>query len=98
MVIGVLVTCDDGLCIEISHPGDKDTYLVGRVCGGKWSGQRVRIGAPDESLTAVLGMVAVSELVERLGVIEALDGAVGSIKQRARGHWAGGLLVGLAAA
>lgn len=47
---------------------------------------------------AVSGMVAVSELCEQLGVIEALDGAVGSIKARARGRSAGGLLVGLAAA
>jgi hypothetical protein len=71
---------------------------VGRVRGRKWAGQRVRIGAPDKSLMAVSGMVAVTELVQRLGVIEALDGAVGSIKQRARGHSAGALLVGLAAA
>jgi hypothetical protein len=44
----------------------------------------VRIGAPDASLTAVSGMAAISELCDRLGVIEALDVAVGSIKQRAR--------------
>ena len=71
---------------------------MGRVRGRKRAGQRVRIGAPDKSLTAVSGMVAVRELVQRLGVIEALDGAVGSIKQRARGHSAGALLVGLATA
>lgn len=71
---------------------------MSRVRGGTRSGQRVRIGAPDESLTAVSGMVAVTELVQGLGVIEALDAAVGSIKVRARGHSAGGLLVGLAAA
>ncbi|MGH4017788.1 MAG: transposase [Pseudonocardiaceae bacterium] len=76
----------------------KDTYLVGRIVGGERSGQRVRIGPPDESLTAVSGMVAVSELCGRLGVVEALDTAVGSIKQRARGRSAGALLVGLAAA
>jgi len=58
----------------------------------------VRIGAPDESLTAVSGMAAVSELCQRLGVVQALDTAVGSIKVRARGRSAGGLLVGLAAA
>ncbi|MGH3990839.1 MAG: IS1380 family transposase [Pseudonocardiaceae bacterium] len=76
----------------------KDTYLVGRVRGGKRSGQLVRIGAPDESLTAVSGMAAVTELCRRLGVIQALDTAVGSVKQRARGHSAGALLVGLATA
>ena len=58
----------------------------------------MRIGAPDESLTAVSGLVAVTELCRRLGVIEALDAAVGPIKARARGRSAGALLVGLASA
>jgi hypothetical protein len=71
---------------------------VGRVRGGKRSRQQVQIGAPDESLTAVSGMVAVTELCERLGVIEALDAAVGPIKARERGRSGGELLVGLAAA
>jgi hypothetical protein len=43
-------------------------------------------------------MAAISELVARWGVIEALDSAVGPIKQRDRGFGAGELLVGLAAA
>jgi len=43
-------------------------------------------------------MVAVSELCGRLGVIGALDTAVGPIKQRDRGFGAGQLLTGLAAA
>lgn len=42
-------------------------------------------------------MLAVTELVDRLGLVEALDAAVGSIKQRARGLSAGEFLVGLAA-
>ena len=71
---------------------------MGRVRGGKRVGGRVRIGAPDPSLTGVSGMVAVSELCERLGVIEALDTVVGPIKQRDRGYAAGALLVGMAAA
>jgi hypothetical protein len=58
----------------------------------------VRIGAPDPSVTKFAGLAAVTELVDRLGVIESLDAAVGPIKQRARGHGAGQLLVGLAAA
>jgi hypothetical protein len=37
-------------------------------------------------------------LVDRLGLIEALDAAVGPIKQRDRGFGAGELLVGVAAA
>lgn len=69
---------------------------MSRLRGGTRTRRRVRIGAPDESLTAVSGMAAVTELCERLGVVAALDGAVGSIKTRDRGHSAGALLVGLA--
>ncbi|MGH7746031.1 MAG: IS1380 family transposase [Candidatus Dormibacteria bacterium] len=58
----------------------------------------MRIGAPDPALTGVSGMAAVTELCDRLGVVEALDAAVGPIKARDRGFGAGGLLVGLAAA
>lgn len=43
-------------------------------------------------------MLAVSELVDRLGIISALDASVGPIKQRARGLSAGEFLVGLASA
>lgn len=59
---------------------------------------RVRIGAPDASLTAVSGVVAVAELVGRLGVTGALDDAVGAIKQRDRGLSAGQFLVAVAQA
>jgi hypothetical protein len=58
----------------------------------------VRAGAPDPSLTANAGLAAISELCDRLGVIEALDAAVGPIKQRDRGLGAGELLTGIAAA
>jgi hypothetical protein len=40
--------------------------------------QRVRIGAPDRALTRVSGVAAVTELCDRLGVVQA----VGPIKQR----------------
>jgi hypothetical protein len=43
-------------------------------------------------------MAAVTELVERLGVVAAVDAAVGPIKTRNRGYGAGELLVGVAAA
>jgi Transposase DDE domain group 1 len=43
-------------------------------------------------------MAAVSELVERLDVVAAVDAAVGPIKIRDRGHTAGQLLVWIAAA
>ena len=41
-------------------------------------------------------MLAVSELVDRLGIVGAIDEAVGPIKQRARGLSAGEFLIGLA--
>jgi hypothetical protein len=59
---------------------------------------RVRIGAPDASLTPVSGVVAVAELVGRLDVAGALDDAVGEIKQRDRGLSAGEFLVAVAQA
>jgi hypothetical protein len=43
-------------------------------------------------------MLAVTELVSRLGIVSALDETVGPIKQRARGLSAGEFLVGLASA
>jgi Transposase DDE domain group 1 len=58
----------------------------------------VRVGASDESLTGVSGLAAVTELCERLGVVERLDAAVGPIKTRDRGFTAGQVLVGTAAA
>ncbi len=60
--------------------------------------RRVRIGAPDPWLTPVSGMVAVTELVSRLGMIKLLDAAIGAIKTRDRGLSGGQLLVGMAAA
>ena len=45
--------------------------------GAGISRQQPLIGAPDRSLTANAGMAAISELCDRLGVIEALDAAVG---------------------
>jgi hypothetical protein len=43
------------------------------------------MGAPDASLTPTAGLFSVTELVGRLGMIEAIDMAVGPIKARARG-------------
>ena len=60
--------------------------------------QQVRPGAPDAALTPNAGMAVISELCDRLGVIEALDAAVGPIKQRDRGFGAVELLTGIAAA
>ena len=60
--------------------------------------RRVRVGAPDPSLTRYSGMAAVTELVDRLGMIRLLDAAIGPIKERDRGFSGGELLVGLACA
>jgi len=71
---------------------------VSRIRGGSPRRQRVRAGAPARSLTANAGLAAVTELCGRVGVIEALDAAVGPVKQRDRGFGAGELLTGIAAA
>jgi hypothetical protein len=71
---------------------------VSRIRGSRRKRRQVRVGAPDAALTANAGLAAVTELCRRLGVIEALDAAVGPIKQRDRGFGAGELLAGIAAA
>ena len=60
--------------------------------------RRVRVGAPDPSLTPVSGLAAVTELVDRLNMITLLDAAIGPIKTRDRGFTGGELLVGMASA
>jgi hypothetical protein len=87
--------------IWLSKPrssGREDTYRVRRVRKRRARRARVQVGAPDESLTRFSGLIAVTELVERLDVIGRLDAAIGSLKQRRRGHTAGEVLVGIAAA
>ena len=71
---------------------------MGSIRGERRKRQQVWIGAADRALTANAGLAAVSELCGRLGVIEALDAAVGPVKQRDRGFGAGELLAGIAAA
>jgi len=80
------------------HRGREDTYRVGRVREIRRLRRRVRIGAPDRSLTRFSGMAAVTELVDRLAMIKLLDAAIGPIKSRDRGFSGGQLLVGIAAA
>ena len=60
--------------------------------------RQIRIGTPDAWLTPVSGMLAVTEVMDRLGVIRRLDAAIGPIKTRRRGFCGGQLLVGMAAA
>jgi hypothetical protein len=78
--------------------GWKDTYRVGTVREIRRLRRRVRIGAPDPSLTRFSGMAAVTELIERLNMIKLLDAAIGPIKARDRGFSGGQLLVGMACA
>lgn len=54
-----------------------------------------RFGAPDASLTGSAGMLAVGELMDRLGVVEAPDAGVGASKSRARGVSGGELVASL---
>lgn len=58
--------------------------------------KRVRIGAPDPSLTSTSGVAAVAEFIEKLDVVGTFDRGIGAIKQRDRGASAGELLVGMA--
>lgn len=76
-----------------SSPCREGTRSVKRIRG---LAGRVEVGAPDASLTPASGVVAVAELAGRLGVIDALDDAIGVIKQRDRGLSAGQFLVALA--
>ena len=64
---------------------------------GKTRG-RIQIGADDPSLTGNGGMLAVTELCGRLGLIAGLDEAMGPVKQRKRGFTGGQVLAGMAAA
>jgi len=64
---------------------------------GKTRG-RIQIGADDPSLTGAGGMLAVTELCGKLGLIGALDAGMGPVKQRRRGFTGGQVLAGMAAA
>jgi Transposase DDE domain group 1 len=71
---------------------------VNRIRRGKRGRRQVAVGVPDRALTPNAGLAAVTGLCDRLGVIGALDAAVGPVKQRDRGFGAGQLLTGIAAA
>ena len=71
---------------------------AGRAAAGAFQARQPRVGAPDAALTPNAGLAAITELCGRLGVIGALDAAVGPVKQRDRGFGAGELLAGIAAA
>jgi hypothetical protein len=83
---------------ELDDHGWKDTYRVGRVREIRRLRRRVRVGAPDPSVTRFSGMAAVTELIDRLNMIQLLDAAIGPIKARDRGLSGGQVLVGVACA
>jgi len=85
MPIGAALSWDDDHCDVIIIPSGEGTYLVSRIRGGSRKRRLPRVGAPDAALTANAGLAAASELCGRLGVIGAIDAAVGPVKQRDRG-------------
>ena len=71
---------------------------MGRIRRKRGARRRVRIGAPDGSLTRFSGLLAVTELLDQLAMVDRLDAAIGPIKARDRGFSGGEVLVGIAAA
>jgi hypothetical protein len=98
MPIGAALVCDDVDCELNDISGGEAPIWVNRIRGGRQERQRLRAGAPDAALTPNAGLAAITGLCGRPGVIEALDTAVGPVKQRDRGFGAGELLAGIAAA
>lgn len=92
---GCLAGRDIWACLGTDRRCWKDTRSVERIPG---LAGRVRIGVADASLTPVSGVVALAELVGRLGVVAALNDGVGAVKQRDRGLSAGEFLVAVAQA
>lgn len=54
------------------------------------------LGEPDPTVTSAGGLVLIAELDRVLGIVDAVDAAVGPIKTRRQGHGAGGVLLSLA--
>ena len=97
MPIGAALTWDDDHC-DVTIISARKAPTGGQDTRQEEAARQARIGAPDAALTSSSGLAAVSELCDRLGVIEAIDAAVGPVKQRDRGFGAGELLTGIAAA
>lgn len=70
---------------------------LAEVRAGRTRG-RIQLRADDPSLTDAGGMLAITELCGKLGLIEAMDEAMGPVKQRHRGFSGGQVLAGMAAA
>ena len=56
------------------HLSGEGTYLVSSIRVGRRKRQQIRVGAPDAALTANASLAAVTELCDRLGVLEARRG------------------------
>ena len=69
-----------------------------RLRGHRQARARVRVGAPDTSLTGQAGVAVLAELIDRLGAVAALDAEIGPIKTRNRGASGGQFLLALAQA
>ena len=69
-----------------------------RIRGRSRHPKRVRVGAPDKSLTRCSGMAAVTELIDKLAVVQELDGHIPAIKARARGISGGELVTAIGCA
>ena len=76
MPIGAALAWDDDHCyVMIVSARRAPIWWPGYAARRKR--RQARIGMPDAALTPNTGLAAVSELCDRLGVIEALDAAVG---------------------
>jgi hypothetical protein len=71
---------------------------VRRLRGHRPVRARVRVGAPDASLTGQAGIAVLAELIGRLDMVEVLDAEIGPIKTRRRGVSGGQFLLALAQA
>ncbi len=96
--MGAVAAWDNSVVHGLIVEQEAGTHPVSRIRNEMGRRERVRVGAPDPSLTGNGGMVTVTELLDRLDVIRLLDVAMGPIKQRDRGLGAGELLVGMASA
>src|SRR3954451_2387246 len=83
-------------CEAFEINAGRSTLSVRRVRRRAGAGKRVQVGAPDPSLTAMSGVAALAEFLDRFDVAGVFDRGIGSIKERARGVSAGELVVGLA--
>ena len=64
-------------------PSGKCTLSVKRVRRRKHVRKRVRVGAPDPSLTATSGVAALAEFLTKLDVVVTFDRGIGALRSSA---------------